>query len=333
MMDKTVRLGFIGCGGNSRGHGRSILGVEGTEIVGLTDVSQDALDAFKEAVGFENDVPTFSHHREMLSAVQPDAVVISTPHTLHFEQIMDSLDADCHVHTEKPMVCTVDHAKQVIDKVEETEKHLMIGYQRHLQSAYVYCRNVVQSEELGKANFVTAHQCQNWYRNQQGKWRQSLSLSGGGQLKDSGSHLIDILLWILEASPSEVYAMMDYKNCEVDILTAMSIKFDTGVLCNISVVGHAVGGMHEDFTIWLEDGTLFVREGRVYREEQGIGRVEIDREDLPRSENKDQAFIKLIRGQRTENPIDAKNGLRVIQLTEAAWDSAKKNQPVKVDLS
>ena len=52
MMDKTVRLGFIGCGGNSRGHGRSILGVEGTEIVGLTDVSQDALDAFKEVVGF-----------------------------------------------------------------------------------------------------------------------------------------------------------------------------------------------------------------------------------------------------------------------------------------
>ena len=168
--------------------------------------------AFKETVGFENDVPTFSHHREMLSAVQPDAVVISTPHTLHFEQIMDSLDADCHVHTEKPMVCTVDHAKQVIDKIEETEKHLMIGYQRHLQSAYVYCRNVVQNGELGKANFVTAHQCQNWYRNQQGKWRQSLSLSGGGQLNDSGSHLIDILLWILEASPSEVYAMMDYKN-------------------------------------------------------------------------------------------------------------------------
>ena len=39
MMDKTVRLGFIGCGGNSRGHGRSIIGIEGTEIVGLTDVS------------------------------------------------------------------------------------------------------------------------------------------------------------------------------------------------------------------------------------------------------------------------------------------------------
>ena len=89
--------------------------------------------------------------------------------------------------------------------------------------------------------------------------------------------------------------------------------------------------MLEDFTIWLENGTLFVREGKVYREEQGTGRVEVEQENLPQSENKDQAFIRLIRGQRTENPIDARNGLRVIQLTEAAWESAERNRPVKVD--
>ena len=269
----------------------------------------------------------------MLTETQPDAVIISTPHTLHFEQIMDSLDAGCHVHTEKPMVCTVDHAKQVIDKVKETGLHLMIGYQRHLQPAYMYCRQVVQSGELGKVNFVTAHQCQNWYRNQQGRWRMTQALSGGGQLNDSGSHLIDILLWILEASPSQVYAMMDYKDSEVDILTAMTIKFDTGTLCNISVVGHAVGGMSEDFTIWLEEGTLFVRQGVIYREEQGTGRLQVKETDLPTGTNKDLAFIELIRGGRVENPVDMTNGLRVIQLTEAAWNSAELNEPVQVDLT
>ena len=331
-MPDTIRVAFIGCGGNSRGHGRSVSAIEGTEIVGLVDVNQVAIDAFQEAVDLDNQVPTFADHQQMLAEVKPDAVVISTPHTLHFSQIMDSLEAGCHVHTEKPMVCTVDHAKQVIAKVEETGKHLMIGYQRHLQPAYMYCRQVVQSGELGKANFVTAHQCQNWYRGQQGRWRITQALSGGGQLNDSGSHLIDILLWILEASPSEVYAMMDYKDCEVDILTAMTIKFDTGTLCNISVVGHAVGGMSEDFTIWLEEGTLFVRQGKIYREEQGTGRVEVTTDDLPTGDNKDRVFIELIRGTQTENPIDSANGLRVIQLTEAAWKSADLNRPVQVDL-
>ena len=333
MSNNTVRVAFIGCCGNARGHGRNVSQVEGTEIVGLVDPSQDALNGFKENAGLDDNVPTFSDHVEMLAAVKPDAVVISTPHTLHFPQIMDSLDAGCHVHTEKPMVCTVDHAKQVIQKIEETGLHLMIGYQRHLQPAYMYCRNVVQSGELGKAHFVTAHQCQNWYRSQQGKWRLAPELSGGGQLNDSGSHLIDILLWILEASPSEVFAMMDYLDAEVDILTAMCIKFDTGALCNIGVVGYAAGGMSEDFTIWMENGTLFVREGVVYREEQGTGRVEVTEDLLPTGEAKDRAFIELIRGERQENPIDASNGLRVIQLTEAAWESAERGQPVKVELS
>ena len=332
-MSNTTRIAFIGCGGNSKGHGRSVASTEGTEIVSLVDVNSSAISNFKSSVELKNDIPAYNDHKVMLTETQPDAVIISTPHTLHFEQIMDSLDAGCHVHTEKPMVCTVDHAKQVIDKVKETGLHLMIGYQRHLQPAYMYCRQVVQSGELGKVNFVTAHQCQNWYRNQQGRWRMTQALSGGGQLNDSGSHLIDILLWILEASPSQVYAMMDYKDCEVDILTAMTIKFDTGTLCNISVVGHAVGGMSEDFTIWLEEGTLFVRQGVIYREEQGTGRLQVKETDLPTGTNKDLAFIELIRGQRVENPVDMANGLRVIQLTEAAWESAELNAPVQVNLT
>ena len=55
--------------------------------------------------------------------------------------------------------------------------------------------------------------------------------------------------------------------------------------------------------------------------------------EMPEQANKDVAFIELIRGERTENPIGVENGLRVIQLTEAAWQSAELGRPVKVDLS
>ena len=333
MAKQKLRFGFIGCGGNSRGHGRSVSGVEDVEIVALADPNENALKAFKETVGIDDSIPTYADHDEMLAAAKPDAVVISSPHGLHFEHIMSALDAGCHVHTEKPMVCTVDHAKQVMAKVEETGLHLMIGYQRHLSPAYQYCRNVVQSGELGKVNFVAAHQSQHWYRNQQGKWRQDPFLGGGGQLNDSGSHLIDILLWVLEASPDTVFAMIDNLDIEVDVLTAMSIKFDMGALCNISIVGHAQGGVQEDFSIWLEDGGLFLRVGQLLRQGQGGKPIPVDNADLPKGGNKDVAFIELIRGERIENPIGVENGLRVIQLTEAAWQSAELGRPVKVELS
>jgi predicted dehydrogenase len=59
----------------------------------------------------------------------------------------------------------------------------------------------------------------------------------------------------------------------------------------------------------------------------------VDESEMPASGNKDVTFIELIRGERTENPIGVENGLRVIQLTEAAWQSADLGRPVKVDLS
>ena len=61
--------------------------------------------------------------------------------------------------------------------------------------------------------------------------------------------------------------------------------------------------------------------------------VEVVEDELPGGGSKDVAFIELIRGEREENPIDVYNGLRVIQLTEAAWKSAETGMPVKVDLS
>ena len=330
---QKINIAFIGCGGNARGHGRSVSRIDDVEIVSLADPSENSLAAFKENVGLDASLRTYADHGEMLAAVKPDAVVISSPHGLHFQHIMDALDAGCHVHTEKPMVCTVDHAKQVMAKVEETGLHLLIGYQRHLSPTYQYCRKVVQSDELGPVHFVEAHQSQNWYRNQQGKWRQDPFLGGGGQLNDSGSHLIDILLWVLDASPDTVFAMIDNLDIEVDVLTAMSLKFDTGALCNLSIVGHAYGGVQEDFSIWMEEGTLYLRAGKLYRQEKTGGIVEVPAAEMPAGANKDEVFIELIRGERTENPIGVENGLRVIQLTEAAWQSAKLGMPVKVELN
>jgi predicted dehydrogenase len=322
-----LRIGFIGCGGNARGHGRRITEMQETELVALADVSDAAIAAFKEAVPAAGDVPVFHDYEKMLDLVRLDAVEISTPHTLHYDQIMAALDHGCHVLTEKPMVCSVAHAHDVIRKSRETGRHVMVSYQRHFSPAYSYCRQVVQSGELGPVHFITAHQCQNWYRGQQGKWRMDPVLSGGGQLNDSGSHLIDIILWITGARAKEVFALMENLDAEVDILTAMAVRFDNGALANISVVGHSAGKMREDMTIWMEKGTLFLRGGKVYREEPGTDMQEVPATSLPEGKAPDRAFIDLILG-RAENRVPPECGLAVIELTEAAWSSAENGRPV-----
>ncbi|MDE2724587.1 MAG: Gfo/Idh/MocA family oxidoreductase [Gemmatimonadota bacterium] len=214
---EKVRMGLIGCGGNMSGHIRRLMNMQDVEIVALADPSDESFARLYERVPETEALPRFADHREMLNEVEMDATEISTPHTLHFEQIMDSLDKGLHVLTEKPMVCTVDHAFQVMDKAEEVDRVLMVSYQRHLAPTFRFIRNQIQAGEIGEVQFIQAMQDQHWYENQQGKWRQVHALSGGGQLNDSGSHLLDIVLWMVDQAPTRVSAFMDNLDTEVDI--------------------------------------------------------------------------------------------------------------------
>ena len=108
-MAKKIRMGFIGCGGNASGHVKRVMETlkNDVEVVALNDTSQASLDRLFERLPDAKGLPTFSDYKEMIKKMELDAVEISTPHTLHFEQIMASMDAGLHVLTEKPMVSFV----------------------------------------------------------------------------------------------------------------------------------------------------------------------------------------------------------------------------------
>jgi predicted dehydrogenase len=131
-----IRVGLIGCGGNMRAHLRRLVTIPEVQIVGIVEPSEENVRLAKEQFRPLEPVAVFCGHREMLAALQPDAVEISTPHTLHFEQIMDSLEAGCHVLCEKPMTCTRAEAETVCKRAEETGKVVMVSYQRHQQALY-----------------------------------------------------------------------------------------------------------------------------------------------------------------------------------------------------
>lgn len=327
-MDK-IRVGFIGCGGNASGHIGRVLDIPEAEVVALCDVDQASLQRAKERHSQAAELPEFTHYQKMLERVELDAVEISTPHTLHFEQIMAALDKGLHVLTEKPMVCTVDHAHQVIAKAEETGKVLMISYQRHLQAQYRYVRNQIAAGELGDIQFISALQDQKWYQGTIGLWRQQMALSGGGQLNDSGSHLLDIALWMTGLEVAEVQAYMEYFDSEVDINSALSLRFGNGALGTIAVVGNSpTSGIWEDITIWGTKAVVYLRQGQIFYKTQHSNEV-YEVNNLPGSTTPDQNFIDAILG-RDQVQVPPECGLRVIELTEAAWASAASGQPVKV---
>ena len=329
-MSERVRVGLIGCGGIAIGHAQRLVAMPEAKVVALCDTSEASIERLHKHLPATKGLPAYSDYRELLEKERLDAVEIASPHTTHFQQIMDSLDAGLHVLTEKPMVCSVAHAHEVVSKAGKSDKVMGISYQRHYMGAFRYMRESFRKGDMGSLVFMSALQGQNWLRGTRGSWRQDPELSGGGQLNDSGSHLLDIILWVSGMGVSDVFAYIDNCGAAVDINSAISVRFDNGAQGSFSVVGHSKCGWWEDITFWGEEGTFFYRNGKLFEQLGDKGPAEVTK--LPDFSNPDQNFIRSILGKETMQ-VPPTCGLRVIELTEAAWRSAEKGAPVKVERS
>jgi predicted dehydrogenase len=327
-----IRVGFIGTGGNGRGHIAANTKIPGVTIAAFADPSAESLSLALERAGFP--VPTFSSAEEMIAQVPLDAVVISTPHTLHFQQVMYALDHGLHVLVEKPMVCSSADARAVIAKQKETGKVVCLGYQRHFEPRFRWVREQIASGRIGRVTFIQCFQSQNWLRNQQGKWRLEPEMSGGGQLNDSGSHLVDIILWVTGLEAEEVTAYVDNRRSRVDVNSAISVRFTNGAIGNISVVGDQVANrMWEDVTIAGDRGIMWLRQGgNLFIATEGALEPTRVTDFGPAVGNKNENFIQAIRGA-AQVQVPPVCGLRVIELTEAVWRAAEQRRPVQVEKS
>lgn len=108
-----IRIGMIGTGGISQVHGRQLLELEEVEITALSDTSTENREKFATKFGLEA-VKHFTDYKAMLDECELDAVVICSPHTLHFEQATDALNKGLHVLIEKPMTCSSEEAELLI---------------------------------------------------------------------------------------------------------------------------------------------------------------------------------------------------------------------------
>jgi len=328
-----IRMGLIGCGGNMRAHLRRLTTIPEVEIVGVVEPSEANIALAREQFPALADTPFFNDHQELLKTLQPDAVEISTPHTLHFQQITDALEAGCHVLCEKPMTCTSEEAHEVCQRAAASGKVVMVSYQRHQQALYRWMREFIAGGGLGNLQFVTAQQYQSWYEGRKAGhgWRHLAHLSGGGQLNDSGSHMVDILLHVTGLRPSVVSAFQQNLDLEVDVNMGINVRFEGEALGSITILGQAPGvsgHVYEDVTITGDEAGLYYRtmgtpEGTPVLQLRRRGKTEPEPAlpGLPDGSDPDHAFVDVILG-RAENEAPPECGLRTIQLSEAAWKSA-----------
>src|SRR5512143_1399686 len=135
-MISPTRVGFIGSGVMAREHLNEMLDRADTEVVAVCEPAEPAWAATVEL---------FERHGRPVPSNEPDwhrflerhgpeldAVVIITPHALHFEQATAALEAGLDVLLEKPMVMTAAEATELIGTRDRTGRLLVVAFQGSL---------------------------------------------------------------------------------------------------------------------------------------------------------------------------------------------------------
>src|SRR5262245_25448400 len=105
---KPVTIGLIGLGTAGMRHGTAIRKSPLGKIVGVADPAPSAV-ASAEIL----QAPLWQDYETMMREANPDAVVISLPHSLLPEAALVAARQGKHILLEKPMGATLDKAQQV----------------------------------------------------------------------------------------------------------------------------------------------------------------------------------------------------------------------------
>lgn len=196
-----------------------------------------------------------------------DFVSIVTPNFAHFEPAMMALENGFHVVIEKPMTFTLDEAKRLQKKVEETGLLLCLT---HTYSGYPMvkeARNLVREGAIGKVRKIMVEYVQGWLSraeeqagNVQASWRTDPGRSGAaGCMGDIGTHAAHLAEYVSGLKIQELCADLNIvvPGRALDDDGNVLLKFEGGVSGTL-VASQIAAGEENNLTL------------RIYGEKGGI---------------------------------------------------------------
>lgn len=174
-------------------------------IVGVFD--QNMTRANKLSERLENKVKVYSSAEALISESGCDTVLIGTLDATHDYYIDLAMRLGCDVICEKPITTTKEKANIIINAEKETQKKLTITFNYRFTLFATTIKETLKSHSIGKIKSIhfewlldQAHGA-DYFR----RWHREKKNSGGLAVHKA-THHFDLINWLIEKKPIEVYA-------------------------------------------------------------------------------------------------------------------------------
>jgi predicted dehydrogenase len=303
----------------------------GLALVACTSRSADHRAAFAKKHGCR-DVATYD---AVLADPEVEGVVVTTPHSLHAEQIVAAAKAGKHVFVDKPFTLTVADARRATEACRAARVVLALGHQRRRQPASRALKRLVDEGALGRVGQIEGNFSADYgfaTTITPDMWRADRAETPGGAMTNLGIHHVDTYQYLL-GPIARVMAMSRRLVLDIDVedVTSILFEFASGVLGYlgtswlpatrtewIAIHGTEAQAWHEAHGARLS----LVRPGRSEREAVPLAPAEPLVEELAE-------FARCVR-ERARPEVGGEEGIANIAVLEAIVESAKTGRAADV---
>ena len=167
---------------------------------------------------------------ELLSVEEIDAVVLATPHTVHFGQIMAAAAAGKHVYCEKPFCLTGAEATTALDALAAQGLKVAVGHNRRFFPNTIALKRILETGALGEMVQIDGNFSDNLAA-QANTWRANRQESPAGSMTSLGIHVIDMFIHLLgRIEYVQTISRRVAMPYDVDDTTVVLLRFSSGQL-------------------------------------------------------------------------------------------------------
>ena len=184
-----MRLIIIGCGliGSKRAAAAA-----GHNIVAVCDPDAERRDRLAR----QTSARAIADWREAI-VVDADAVVIATPHDQLAKIGLAAIEAGRHVLVEKPAGRQPAEVAPLVAAAKARGRIVKVGFNHRFHPAIARAKAIADEGGIGPLLFIRGRYGHGGRIGYEKEWRFDPDISGGGELIDQGSHLIDLSRWFL----------------------------------------------------------------------------------------------------------------------------------------
>jgi predicted dehydrogenase len=358
MTTKRVHLGFIGAGWWATANHMPLLAKrDDAELTAVCRLGADELRQVRDTFGFRFATESAE---ELVNVPGLDAVVVSSPHTLHYEHARLALVKGLHVMCEKPMCTDGRQARELVRLANEKGVHLLVPYGWHYKPFVQEAKRWLDAGAIGAVQYVLCHMASPirdllqhgrfqaervsgqaggvLFQPDPATWADP-TVAGGGYGHAQLSHSTGMLFWLTGLVPQSVYALMARGPARVDLYDALSVRFEGGAIGTVSGAGTVPPTGTAQYQVDLR---LFGTEGLLMldceRARLDLRRFDGRHEQMDLAANAGayscegppQNFVDLILGKTQTNYAPGEAAMRSVLLLDAAYRSAASGQVEEV---